>query len=132
MIRNLRGRLVPFFEKKAKADPKKSKEMVQDHLVINRKPFYYEPVSNVKEKRGCAGRPKKRNINTKTAKETKSVFECATDFEGVQKCESNTGDRHAHIRKARANCNSTDFGALDAESVTDTDNTACVTCEYQF
>ena len=129
-ICDVRRRLVPFL-KTAKAAPNNTARMVYDHLVINGKRFYYDPVSNdIKERRWCAGRPKKRNINILTVKETKTVSECTTDFEGVHKCDSNTGDRHEDDRKARAKCNSTDFDALDVESIPDSDNTACVTCEY--
>ena len=129
-IRDVRRRLVPFL-KTAKAAPNNTARMVYDHLVINGKRFYYDPVSNdIKERRWYAGRPKKRNINALTVKETKTVSECTKDFEGVHKCESNTGDRHRGDRKARAECNSTDFDALDVESIPDSDNTACVTCEY--
>ena len=113
-IWDIRRRLVPFL-KPAKAAPNNTARMVYDHLVINGKWFYYDPVSNdIKE----------------TVMETKTVSECTTDFDGLHKCESNTGDHHKDDRKALAKCNSTDFGALDAENLPDSHNTACVTCEY--
>ena len=46
----MRKKLVPFL-KNAKADPKNNARMVYDHLVINGKRFYYDPVSKgIKEK----------------------------------------------------------------------------------
>ena len=49
-VREVRKKLVPFL-KNAKADPKNNARMVYDHLVINGKRFYYDPVSNgIKEK----------------------------------------------------------------------------------
>ena len=46
----MRKKLVPFL-KNAKADPKNNARMVYDHLAINGKRFYYDPVSNgIKEK----------------------------------------------------------------------------------
>ena len=49
-VREVRKKLVPFL-KNTKANPKNNARMVYDHLVINGKRFYYDPVSNgIKEK----------------------------------------------------------------------------------
>ena len=46
----MKKKLVPFV-KNDTADPKNNARMVYDHLVINGKRFYYNPVSNgIKEK----------------------------------------------------------------------------------
>ena len=44
-VRDVRRKLVPFL-KNAKADSKNKATMIYDHLVINGKRFYYDPVSN--------------------------------------------------------------------------------------
>ena len=55
---------VPFL-KNTKADPKNNARMVYDHLVINGKRFYYDPVSNgIKEKKAdvSAGQRKETSL----------------------------------------------------------------------
>ena len=94
----MRKKLVPFL-KNAKVDPKNNARMVYDHLVINGKRFYYDPVSNgIKEKSWCVGRPRKRKISTKTVKVTVTpVSRCTTDSAEMHKSELNTADKHNSV-----------------------------------